>query len=60
MQKNSDEKLQLNKTTISNLDTTSPPSTPENTPDNDVIKQPDTAFTKPVPAPAPENPEKPQ
>ena len=57
MQKNNEEKLQLNKTTISNLETTSPPTVPENTPDKDVIKQPDTAFTKPDPTPVePTNP----
>lgn len=60
MQKQPENKLELNKTTVSNLDT-SPPSQPENTPDKDVIKQPDTAFTKPVPTPVqPENPVTPE
>ncbi len=46
MQKNNEAKLELNKTTISNLET-NPPSTPETPPDKDVIKQPDTALIKP-------------
>ncbi|MET3876409.1 hypothetical protein [Chitinophaga sp. OAE865] len=53
MKNQSDNKLEINKTTIANLETTSPPSQPEDTPDKDIIKQPDTALIKPDLQPAP-------